>query len=134
MPELPEVEVTRRRIAPFLQGRAITRVLTTAPSYFFLTPPTLLKRRLRGATINELQRHGKYLLACLDDGSSLLLHLGMTGQLFTQSASSPRLLRTTAASSVTPEGQAGFAPDRHTHLQLHFADDGEAVFFRDVRK
>ena len=47
MPELPEVEVTRRQIARLLLGRRIARVVTTAPSYFFLTPPALLRRRLR---------------------------------------------------------------------------------------
>ncbi len=134
MPELPEVEVTRRRISPFLRDRVIARVVTTAPSYFFLTPPTTLSRRLRGATIRELRRHGKYLLACFGDGSSLLLHLGMTGQLFTQSASSPRLLRSTAGAAKTPEAQSKFTPDQHTHLQLHFDDGGQAVYFRDVRK
>jgi len=39
MPELPEVETTRRQIAPILVGRRIERVETTANSYFFLTPP-----------------------------------------------------------------------------------------------
>jgi formamidopyrimidine-DNA glycosylase len=44
MPELPEVEVTRRRIEPLLVGRRIARVRTTANSYFFLTPPERLRR------------------------------------------------------------------------------------------
>jgi len=39
MPELPEVEVTRRRIAPLLVGRRVRRVRASAPSYLFLTPP-----------------------------------------------------------------------------------------------
>jgi hypothetical protein len=48
VPELPEVEVTRRQIARLLVGRRIARVVTTEQSYFFLTRPALLKRRLRG--------------------------------------------------------------------------------------
>jgi formamidopyrimidine-DNA glycosylase len=134
MPELPEVEVTRRRIAPHLVGRRIAAVQTTKPSYFFLTPPTELSRALLGRTILGLTRHGKYLLAELDDGARLLLHLGMTGQLFTASAQSVRLLQSTGKGALPPEQQARFRPDAHTHLVLHFADGGEDVLFRDVRK
>ena len=92
MPELPEVEVTRRRIEPRLVGRRIARVDTTGPSYFFLTPPRQLRERLVGRRIESLFRRGKYLLADLDVGSRLLLHLGMTGQLFSSDARSPRFL------------------------------------------
>lgn len=134
MPELPEVEVTRRSIAPKMVGRTIARVRTTAPSYFFLTPPAELKKRLTGRRIETLTRHGKYLVAELDDASRLLLHLGMTGQLFTESARSVRLLRATRAGTLSPEDQGAFEPDAHTHLTLGFADACEDVLFRDVRK
>jgi formamidopyrimidine-DNA glycosylase len=134
VPELPEVEVTRRRIEPFLVGRTLAGVLTTAPSYFFLTPPRRLARQLAGRTVSQLVRRGKYLVADLDDGRRLLLHLGMTGQLFTDGASSPRLLSSTARASLAPEEQRAFRADRHTHLRLRFADGGRGVFFRDVRK
>jgi formamidopyrimidine-DNA glycosylase len=134
MPELPEVEVTRRRIAPWLVGRPVTRVATTAPSYFFLTPPARLRRALPGRTATSLERRGKYLVAGLDDGSRLLLHLGMTGQLFTAGAASVRLLSASARAALPPEAQPRFAPDGHTHLRLFFADGGPPVLFRDVRK
>jgi formamidopyrimidine-DNA glycosylase len=129
MPELPEVEVTRRRIAKLLVGRKITRVLTTKPSYFFLTKPSRLQAELLGRTVQKLERHGKYLLARLDSGATLLLHLGMTGQLFGEGAQSARLLRVAERSA-----KAAFAPDEHTHLQLEFQGGGPRVFFRDVRK
>ena len=134
MPELPEVEVTRRRIAPVLVGRRIASVGTTAPSYFFVTPPAELRGRLRGRTVTDLQRLGKYLLARLDDDRTLLLHLGMTGQLFSDGVASPRLLSATARAALSPAEQAEFRPDPHTHLVLRFDDDGPAVLFRDVRK
>ncbi len=135
MPELPEVEVTRRKIAPLLVGRAIERVVTTRPSYFFVTPPAALVRALERRRVLELVRHGKYLLATLDDGQRVLLHLGMTGQLFGAGVSSPRLLSATAGASLSPEAQLqSFSPDAHTHLQLHFSDGGPAVYFRDTRK
>jgi len=134
VPELPEVEVTRRRIAPVLVGRRIARVKTTRPSYFFLTPPGKLRSALEGKTSVELLRRGKYLVARLDSGAGLLLHLGMTGQLFTSDVHSPRLLSKTARSALTPPEQRGFRPDAHTHLMLDFEDGGPSLYFRDVRK
>jgi formamidopyrimidine-DNA glycosylase len=118
VPELPEVEVTRRAVRPLLLGRTVTRVWTSKPSYFFLTPPKTLQKRLLGRRFTGLDRRGKYLVANLDDGSRLLLHLGMTGQLVSSSARSRRL---TAS-----------AP--HIHLVLSFSDGGPALVFRDVRK
>jgi formamidopyrimidine-DNA glycosylase len=134
MPELPEVEVTRRKIAPKLVGRTIARVHATAESYFFLTPPAELKRCLKGRLVSGLTRRGKYLVAELDDGSRLLLHLGMTGQLFVQGSSSLRLLSSTSRASLKPEDQTAFKPDGHTHLRLAFDDGGPEIWFRDVRK
>ena len=134
MPELPEVEVTRRRIAPLLVGRRIAKVFTTRRSYFFLTPPARLERELPGAVVAALERRGKYLLAQLEDGRRLLLHLGMTGQLFAENASSVRLLSAARRAALRPEDQRGFVPDRHTHLRIEFDDGGPALFFRDVRK
>jgi formamidopyrimidine-DNA glycosylase len=134
VPELPEVEVTRRRLTPILVGRTIQRVETTKNSYFFLTKPEELKRRLVGRTVRELNRHGKYLLAGLDDGDRLLLHLGMTGQLFSSAVSSVRLFSAKTRSSLPPEALRAFKPDQHTHLTLHFEDGEPSVMFRDVRK
>lgn len=134
MPELPEVEVTRQRIEPLLVGRAIATVATTCPSYFFLTPPVRLRRALAGRRTDALVRRGKYLVARLDDGSRLVLHLGMTGQLFSSAATSPRLLRASARAILAPEAQLRFTPDEHTHLRLRFADAGPEVWMRDARK
>jgi formamidopyrimidine-DNA glycosylase len=135
MPELPEVEVTRRKIAPHLVGRLIAGILTTKPSYFFVTKPAALAKALVGRRVTELTRHGKYLLAVLDDQQRLLLHLGMTGQLFTSGVTSPRLLSSTKGGSLTPEAQlAGFKPDKHTHLEIRFEDQGPTLYFRDARK
>jgi formamidopyrimidine-DNA glycosylase len=134
MPELPEVEVTRQRLESHLVGRTIERVVTTVPSYFFLTSPKELARRLAGRTVSALRRHGKYLLLELDDESRVLLHLGMTGQLFTRAARSPRLLGKSARTALDPEQQPNFKPDEHTHLCVRFVDAGAELFFRDVRK
>ena len=134
MPELPEVETTRRRIAPLLVGRRVDRLITTQPSYFFLTPPDQLRRQIEGREIASLDRFGKYLVAQFEGGDRLLLHLGMTGQLFSSEATSVRLLSATARASLPPEAQQRFEPDAHTHLRFRLAGDGPEVFFRDVRK
>jgi formamidopyrimidine-DNA glycosylase len=132
VPELPEVEVVRRRIAPHLVNREIVSVRTTKPSYFFLTAPSVLERRLSGRRAVALQRVGKYLVAELDNGGRLLLHLGMTGQLFTSDAVNGRLY--TGRKKRQRSDAGPFSPDRHTHLILEFADGGPEVVFRDARK
>lgn len=134
MPELPEVEVTRRRIEASLVGRTVRQVATTPDSYFFLTSPARLRRGLRGRRLRSLTRLGKYLVAETDEGSRLLLHLGMTGQLFSSDAASVRLLSAAARASLAPDEQLHFRPDGHTHLRLRFDDGGAEVFLRDVRK
>jgi formamidopyrimidine-DNA glycosylase len=134
VPELPEVEVTRQRIAPFLVGRRIAAVRTTGASYLFLTSPDQLRRRLVGRTPRSLGRLGKYLIAALDDDARLVIHLGMTGQLFCAAATSVRLLSAAKRQSLDPKDQPSFRPDAHTHLRVAFADGGPEVFLRDVRK
>src|SRR5262245_3989670 len=134
VPELPEVEVTRRRIEPLLVGRRIRRVRTTSASYLFLTRPERLRRLLAGRTARALSRRGKYLLVELDDESRLVVHLGMTGQLFSSAARSVRLLSAGARAALAPEAQADFRPDAHTHLRLQFENGGPDVMLRDVRK
>jgi len=143
VPELPEVEVSRRRLAPMLIGRRLSEVSTSRPSRFFITDPRRLRERLPGRVVLDLVRRGKYLLVVLDDGSSLLLHLGMTGQLLCAGCSNPRLLlggervgervAERAAERAAPPWP-GFSPDQHTHLQLGFEDGGPAILFRDVRR
>jgi len=134
VPELPEVEVTRQRLAPLLVNRVIERVETTPDSYFFLTKPEELKQKLKGRTVSALNRHGKYLLAELDSGDRLMLHLGMTGQLFSSAVTSVRLFSAKTRGSLPPEALREFKPDAHTHLVFHFRGGGPSVVFRDVRK
>jgi formamidopyrimidine-DNA glycosylase len=133
MPELPEVEVIRRSIEPLVVGRTIARVRTTGDSYFYLTPARLVAKGLRGRRVLAIERRGKYLIAALDDGASLLLHLGMTGQLLSSAARSPRLVRSARKASWVASPRA-FTADEHTHLGLAFSDGGPSLFFRDVRK
>jgi formamidopyrimidine-DNA glycosylase len=134
MPELPEVEVTRRQLEPKLVGRRIASVLCGPPSYFFLTPPRRLEQSLLGETISSFERQGKYLLMGLGEGRRLLLHLGMTGQLFIAGARSPRLMRRIERDDLSRSAAARAERDPHTHLLLEFDDGQPGLRFRDVRK
>jgi formamidopyrimidine-DNA glycosylase len=133
MPELPEVEVTRRLLAPKVIGRRIASVRCGPPSYFFLTSPRRLARILSGQAITSLERQGKYLLMGLGEGQRLLLHLGMTGQIFMAGSVSPRLMSLARHGSVSSKAAPG-APDPHIHLELEFEDGPPGLRFRDVRK
>ncbi len=79
MPELPEVEVTRRGVAPHLEGRVVTAV-TMRHSGLRWPFPADLAQRLCGCEIRSTGRRGKYLLIRFDHGT-LIIHLGMSGHL-----------------------------------------------------
>jgi formamidopyrimidine-DNA glycosylase len=79
MPELPEVETTRRGIAPHLEGRRIERVVLRRPDLRWPIPAAI-RRALPGQTIETVERRAKYLLLHAQTGSALL-HLGMSGSL-----------------------------------------------------
>src|SRR5688572_18509474 len=79
MPELPEVEVTRRGVAPHLDGRVVADVLLRREDLRWPFPPGLAKT-LAGQTITGTTRRGKYLLINFAHGT-LIIHLGMSGHL-----------------------------------------------------
>jgi formamidopyrimidine-DNA glycosylase len=78
MPELPEVETVRRGLAPVLVGAAIAEVEQRRPDLRFPFPERFVKR-LTGRRVVRLTRRAKYLLADLDSGETLIMHLGMSG-------------------------------------------------------
>jgi formamidopyrimidine-DNA glycosylase len=84
MPELPEVETVRRGLAPFLVGATFAAVQARRPDLRFPLPANFV-RRLTGARVETLTRRGKYMLAHLDRGETLLIHLGMTGRFGVES-------------------------------------------------
>ncbi|WLI89496.1 bifunctional DNA-formamidopyrimidine glycosylase/DNA-(apurinic or apyrimidinic site) lyase [Massilia sp. R2A-15] len=79
MPELPEVEVTRRGVAPHLEGRVVESVLLRREGLRWPFPPDLPKL-LAGRRILSTGRRGKYLLLHFEHGT-LIIHLGMSGHL-----------------------------------------------------
>ena len=111
MPELPEVETTRRELEPRLLGRRIRRVVVREPRLRWPVPPELANR-LEGQPITGLERRAKYLLASARRGTALI-HLGMAGSL--------RLV----GSAV--------APGPHDHVDW-LLDDGLCLRYRDPRR
>jgi formamidopyrimidine-DNA glycosylase len=79
MPELPEVEVTRRGVAPHLEGRVVEQVVLRREGLRWPFPPAL-PALLAGRTILSTSRRGKYLLIHFEHGT-LIVHLGMSGHL-----------------------------------------------------
>jgi len=125
MPELAEVETVRRGLEPILVGNAFARVEQRRPDLRFPLPKRF-GERLQGRTVQALDRRAKYLLARLDDGEVLVMHLGMTGRFAIDKAN-----------GVTAK-PGGFAhPQRtipkHEHIVFHLGD-GTSVRYSDVRR
>lgn len=114
MPELPEVETTVRGLRQPLKGRRVEAVQHLDwPNMLPNIAPGELARLLPGRRVADVQRRGKLLLLKFEDGSALILHRKMSGNL---------LLRA-----------AGALPERHTHCVLRFDQDLE-LHFIDPRK
>lgn len=87
MPELPEVEVLVRHLAPLLKGKTVREVRVCRARVIAPVSPEGLSRRLRGARFEEVVRRGKYLVFRLKQprqraSITLLGHLGMTGRMY----------------------------------------------------
>jgi formamidopyrimidine-DNA glycosylase len=125
MPELPEVETVARGLRQAILGRRILSV--TLGKTDFIDDPTALEQHLPGRQIEAVERYGKFMLLRLSavhgetlvttNGdaapASLLVHLGMTGQLAPSPAAQP--------------------PQKHTHVCL-LLDDGRELRYTDPRR
>ena len=111
MPELPEVETTRRGIAPHIENNTITNIIVRNRSLRWPIP-TGLKTKLKGQTIHSVVRRAKYLLINTDAGT-LILHLGMSGSL-----------------RILPLDET---VDKHDHFEIQFKD-GSCLRLRDPRR
>ena len=113
MPELPEVETVRRGLSRRFCGRKIVSV-TQRLTKLRIPLPRDFADRLVGRRIANIERRAKYLLVHLDDGTVVIVHLGMSGRL------------TIRESPATASGP-------HDHVVIH-ADDGATVCFNDARR
>jgi formamidopyrimidine-DNA glycosylase len=110
MPELPEVETTRRGIAPHLEGRRIRRVVLRQRQLRWPVPEEVAG--LRNAVVSGVGRRAKFLLVDLPRGQ-MLMHLGMSGSL-----------------RVVPEKTP---PNKHDHVDF-VLDSGQMLRFTDPRR
>ena len=124
MPELPEVETVRRGLEPVLSGARLTRVRANRPDLRFPLPEGFVQR-LTGAKILQLDRRAKYILAPLDRGDTLVMHLGMTGR-FEIAAPEGTVRPGDFAREVTPD-------DKHAHVVLE-TEAGATVTYYDPRR
>ena len=113
MPELPEVETTRRGLVKTAKGQRIDAVELRRRDLRFPFPDDI-EERLEGRTITDIRRRAKYLLFDLDSGEVLLAHLGMSGSF--------RVIPAT-----------GYEPKKHDHVVLHLAN-GTLCVFHDPRR
>lgn len=111
MPELPEVETTRRGIAPLLIGRRVESVAVREPRLRWPVPPALV-RDLPGQVVAGVTRRAKFILIATPAGH-LILHLGMSGSLRVVSGNVPE--------------------EKHDHLDV-VMDDGRCLRLRDPRR
>ncbi len=111
MPELPEVETTRRGIEPHLRDRRVRRVVVRNPALRWPVPGDL-EHRLRGQRILGVTRRAKYLLLAVERGS-VIVHLGMSGSLRIASGNEP--------------------PRPHDHVEIEL-DSGRVLRLHDPRR
>jgi formamidopyrimidine-DNA glycosylase len=114
VPELPEVETVRRRLAPVLVGATIERAEIVDPRLTRPVEPGIVAGRLVGESVARVDRRGKYLLWRLQSGRTLVVHLRMTGSF-----------------RHAPAGELPDDAHRRATLTL---DTGAAVAYRDVRR
>src|SRR5436305_3792123 len=116
MPELPEVETVRERLAPVLTGRRFERVEIHDPRLVRPYEPAEVAAELEGERVAAVERRGKYLIFRFESGRVLLIHLRMTGNL-------------RHGWGLLEELRED--PHRRAVVRL---DDGSDVVYRDVRR
>jgi formamidopyrimidine-DNA glycosylase len=132
MPELPEVETVMRGLAAVLDGRRIVHAATTRPDMRWPFPDRLAER-LTGARVTGFRRRGKYILARLDTGESLLIHLGMSGRLVARPKEGPRVPWMGPTGRFSDARGHNMPPEAHEHLVME-TEDGTRVGFVDPRR
>jgi formamidopyrimidine-DNA glycosylase len=115
VPELPEVEQVRRELAPYVVGARIDDVELRRANLRTPFAPDF-RDRLIGQTVDRLDRRGKYLLAALASGDTLVMHLGMSGEF-----------------RVDVGGREDAEPTKHDHVVFRVAPD-VVITFNDARR
>ena len=120
MPELPEVETVRRGLEATFVGGRIVSAEARRPDLRFPFPARFAAR-LQGQRVAALRRRAKYLLADLESGETLVMHLGMSGSF--------RVEEQPIGEFYHPRGKA----PTHDHVVFHF-ESGARVVYNDPRR
>ena len=124
MPELPEVETVRRGLQPVMEGSKIVKAETRRKDLRFPFQKDFVAR-LEGQTVTGLGRRAKYLMADLESGDVLLMHLGMSGSF--------RVLKDEGHAAPGRFHHARSEDRAHDHVVFHMSS-GAAVIFNDPRR
>src|ERR1700731_3428919 len=124
MPELPEVETVRRGLQPVMEGSKIVRAETRRKDLRFPFQKDFIAR-LEGQTVTGLGRRAKYLMADLESGDVLLMHLGMSGSF--------RVLKDEGQGTPGQFHHPRSEDRAHDHVVFHMSS-GAAVVFNDPRR
>jgi formamidopyrimidine-DNA glycosylase len=128
MPELPEVETVKNGLQPALEGRKFTHVETRRGDLRIPFPRGFAKR-LTGRRVVRLWRRAKYIMADLDDGETLVIHLGMSGSMSVFAEGQPRKLGRYYYERAPEEAGRG----KHDHVVFE-TDAPARIVFTDQRR
>jgi formamidopyrimidine-DNA glycosylase len=123
MPELPEVETVRLGLAPAMEGHVLTDVETRRGNLRIPFPPDFVGRT-KGRTVKSLRRRAKYLLADLDSGETLVIHLGMSGRMSVYAEGKQRRL----GNYVYNPAPDGAGQGKHDHVVFETNAPARIVF------
>ncbi len=128
VPELPEVETVRLGLRPVLEGHRILRVQTRRGD-LRIPFPDGFGQRLTGRKVTRLARRAKYLLAELDSGETLVIHLGMSGRMAVYAQGKERKL----GHYVYDAAPNGLGEGKHDHVVIE-TDAPAKIVFTDHRR
>jgi len=124
MPELPEVEVTRRTLLKFIENKVIKNIKINNPNLRFKIPANF-KKNLTGQKIIKVLRRSKYILIYLKNDYVMIAHLGMSGKFIIKNNYSKDFLKTSYYSNEFSS--------KHNHLEFLFSNDLR-VIYNDPRR
>jgi formamidopyrimidine-DNA glycosylase len=128
MPELPEVETVRLGLVPVMEGHVLTEVETRRGD-LRIPFPRDFAARMRGRKVTALRRRAKYLLADLDSGETLVIHLGMSGRMSVFAHGKQRRI----GSYVYDKAPEGAGTGKHDHVVFE-TDAPARIIFNDHRR
>ena len=128
MPELPEVETVRLGLAPALEDHVLTKAIIRRGDLRIPFPPRFAER-LTGRTVRRLSRRAKYLLADLDSGETLVIHLGMSGRMSVYAQGKRQKL----GNYVYDTAPDGAGDGKHDHVVFE-TDAPARIVFNDHRR